>query len=203
MTMQAGEDGASRSLTMLNALNQLQITDKCVVVHVIGADFREGVSLNETKQIFHQFFQECASTTIHLVLIGPNIPPVLHRSTYADELVKIDYFVGLWEDYAESRSFVKAQCSFCFNAGIWGYDEWVPTIQHLVVKCNQPVVITSYNELEALDDFDTLSDCENFKWAWQPCQNPNASPILRPSKSIPGRFLAENAFWQCILPCNL
>lgn len=198
---------------MLNALEELSVSTENLVVHVIGADFREGTSFEQTKHVFHHFFQQIPKTidqcsTVQLALIGPNVPGALHRCSrrYDDDKVaqQIEYFVGVWEEYASSPTFRPADCSFCFNAGIWGYDAWLPSIQHLVVECSQPVVITSYNELEAMDDYETLLSSSQhqqlFAWAWKPVANPNASATIRPSRSIPGRFLAENAYWQCLVP---
>ncbi len=48
-----------------------------------------------------------------------------------------------------------------FNAGIWGYDDWIPTLKYILLDQtsklnNVPFVITSYNKLEAGDDEDVL-----------------------------------------------
>ena len=48
-----------------------------------------------------------------------------------------------------------------FNAGIWGYDDWLPTLRYILKSDTSnlnrvPLVITSYNRLEAEDDEDVL-----------------------------------------------
>jgi hypothetical protein len=60
----------------------------------------------------------------------------------------------------------KADVCICFNAGVWGYSDWLPTLQLLLqgeskdrgkgrdVGC--PLVLTSYNAREAEDDLEVL-----------------------------------------------
>jgi hypothetical protein len=44
----------------------------------------------------------------------------------------------------------------CFNAGLWGYSDWVPTLA-LIPNLNiDQVIVTSYTFLEAEEDYDTI-----------------------------------------------
>lgn len=105
-----------------------------------------------------------------------------------------------------------------FNAGVWGYDAWLPTfdkILHLHLDRDVgslspvPIVITSYNMFEALDDADTLEDhlCD-FDWLWPHTPNPFAARQLLREETIPMEGegppppMYENAAWQCIAYCE-
>ena len=79
---------------------------------------------------------------------------------YHDEILRVG---------TESAAVIpKADLCVCFNAGVWGYSDWLPTLQLLLqgkgsavesgrqrdVGC--PLVLTSYNAREAEDDLEVL-----------------------------------------------
>lgn len=88
--------------------------------------------------------------------------------------VKFRYDSGLYHDVSEL--FPTPNALFLFNAGLWGYDDWEPTLEHVLgcrCSCNNgaachnchytggdvnrpPVVITSYCPEEASDDMETI-----------------------------------------------
>jgi len=46
-----------------------------------------------------------------------------------------------------------------FNAGVWGYDSWKPTMERLVgLQKSIPFVVTAYTLQEAEDDYETIKD---------------------------------------------
>jgi len=87
-------------------------------------------------------------------------------------------------------------CAFAFNAGVWGYDSWAATINILTT----PLVLTSYNELEADDDAGALEECGLCEgdWHWAAERNPFGSTKVR--LNCMGREAADNQWWQCVRP---
>lgn len=103
-------------------------------------------------------------------------------STAGALTVHLSYNSGLYHDV--SGLFATPDALFLFNAGLWGYDDWEPTLEH-VLGCDRaacrsdhagnrqaspppitstnsglgnaaPVVVTSYCSEEASDDMETL-----------------------------------------------
>jgi len=88
--------------------------------------------------------------------------------------VKFRYNSGLYHDV--SGLFPAPDALFLFNAGLWGYDDWEPTLEHILGRrcsCGDsaacdgycggsddsnrpPVVVTSYCPEEASDDMETI-----------------------------------------------
>lgn len=88
--------------------------------------------------------------------------------------VKLRYNSGLYHDVSEQ--FPAPNALFLFNAGLWGYDDWEPTLEHVLgCSCSRgsgaagrnrrdngddvnrpPVVVTSYCPEEADDDMETI-----------------------------------------------
>ncbi|KAJ0406065.1 hypothetical protein ATCC90586_002947 [Pythium insidiosum] len=195
-----------------------------LTIHLVGADHREGNSMAETMLIFERLFQYLAVedgryTLLRLVLVGPNIAAKLHHSsqtaTHSDmrppvslnqPLASIDvalsYYVGSFDDYyGETAQYVRPDLAVCFNAGIWGYDQWLPTIQLLVHTIQTPLLITSYNAHEASDDEDVLDDSvEPPRWYWRAEKNPFGSLLHRSTRNDFGSILRENDYWMCLGP---
>ncbi|RHY01625.1 hypothetical protein DYB36_006718 [Aphanomyces astaci] len=218
----------SRSFTVLKALERLHLLHPTppqhkhkhklpghvdphvqLVLHIVGADFREGNEVSETLRIFDQLvaaFQSQGQTNtwdeLVLVFIGPNVARKLHGKNEQVSLlngksVRVQYVAELWDEYLRSRAYISPAVLFCFNAGVWGYDEWLPTFQRMVQEApHAPIVVTSYNECEAIDDSDAIADVEvPITWHWTMEANPFASRSARASHH--DRVLHENAYWQC------
>jgi hypothetical protein len=193
-------------------------TLSCLVLHIVGADCREGNDVSETMVVFEQLISMFEQTTIFdhryttlvLVLIGPNVTQKLHGVNHqvalleGKKFLRLIYAAHIWSDYLAGQQYIPPTAVFCFNAGIWGYDEWLPALRQMMdEEKNAPIVITSYNQLEALDDEESLEDMmdhTSFSWRWRQEANPFMSLIERASKISfdAGRVLHENAFWQCI-----
>eukprot|EP00592_Proboscia_alata_P021110 CAMPEP_0194422178 /NCGR_PEP_ID=MMETSP0176-20130528/21434_1 /TAXON_ID=216777 /ORGANISM="Proboscia alata, Strain PI-D3" /LENGTH=597 /DNA_ID=CAMNT_0039230703 /DNA_START=6 /DNA_END=1802 /DNA_ORIENTATION=- len=139
-------------------------------------------------------------TEIQLELIGPNVPiyqndvplkvdllPTLASSTNSDtpscgQICKAtaiccnalyhDYFRTLLSNEQGTDSKLPTFL-IAFNAGIWGYDDWNPTLELLCVSNNDnrqqkrrkhtylPLVVTAYTLEEAEDDFDVMQETVN------------------------------------------
>jgi hypothetical protein len=92
-----------------------------------------------------------------------------------------------------------------YNAGIWGYKEWEPTVEYLAqqtVTVPIPFVVTAYTIDECHEDFQviesTVKGNESCKILWKPERNPFASKIIRETKSRSDEY-RENAAWQAWL----
>lgn len=89
--------------------------------------------------------------------------------------ITLHFNMGLYHDV--SSLFPPPDALFLFNAGLWGYDDWIPTIEHVFVladnadlSCDESpkklrtlsktglagVIVTSYCAEEADDDMETI-----------------------------------------------
>ena len=112
-----------------------------------------------------------------------------------------------------------AELAFAFNAGVWGYPGWPPSLSTL--RC--PIVISAYNYNESDHDCDTLwmsaaqlageapvppeagSEAERGwirrgAWMWAPEPNVARSLEERKRKDASGVVLSDNAAWQAVWP---
>jgi hypothetical protein len=112
-----------------------------------------------------------------------------------------------------------------FNAGIWGYQDWVPTICYLAGRKSSggglpsiplppiPMVITAYTLEECEEDYEVIAtnvkcvasnddDKKNesglARVLWEPEMNPFGSRTIRETKSS-NQVYRENAYWQAWL----
>lgn len=111
----------------------------------------------------------------------PPLPLENHRSNVSALAVTLRFDCGLYHDVA--GSFASPDAMFLFNAGLWGYDDWLPTLEHIIFGRNESrgsdasrkggsehscgksalgvcspagVVVTSYCAEEAEDDMETV-----------------------------------------------
>ena len=214
----------SRAATIADALARcacLKGQDE-LRVHVIGADHVECGSEFILRTFFRPLVRwigalDCLvprSIVIHL--IGPNVTNSVSSPVDLMPLSKLKKSSPL--------TFASATCHtasyhewitnntqvpdllVAFNAGIWGYREWRPTLEAL---CRLPwtsnIVVTSYTIQEGEDDADVISDIVtengstsgNNKCLWTVRPNPYSSRITRETTtSIDNRVYRENAAWQ-------
>lgn len=189
--------------------------NKSLTVHLLGADHREGNSGAETFEVFRGFIEHVTTVThlssLKLVLVGPNLSRILHLQQFSqsyrssDEAdanpckVDISYFVGGFEAYIQDKALYCApDLVVCFNAGIWGYDEWLPAIRLVLSEVCVPLLVTSYNEHEAGDDEDVLDELMPSKWLWRPEKNPRGARTPRATNNEDGSILKENDYWMCL-----
>lgn len=134
-------------------------------VHIVGASRKEGENLDETVNLFSEIcnlFSSCKSFLagktiiselnlgIHLVLVGPSM-----NATYKEDkvlqigatlpLLRITTKCQLYHDYLSGDDFHTPHLIVCFNAGVWGYPDWLETLQEINDVLSCPCVITAYN----------------------------------------------------------
>jgi hypothetical protein len=182
-------------------------------VHVVGADAVEAprggraaprgaeAFLRAMRPLAELLEQHSRLACLELVLVGPNVPAALAGSAAEERggalrqvLLRVRVESGFYHDAAPSLG-PRPALAVLFNAGLWGYDSWVPTLERLHAD-RTVTVVTSYNALEAEDDEDVVARTRNFCWLWRREPNPYASLRHRPS-GIEGRSCADNCFWQC------
>jgi hypothetical protein len=177
-----------------------------LIVHVVGADSVEArSSFLDAMQPLGELLEHHSDVQhINFVLVGPNMPASFKGFVDEDCIVSrrvvlaVQMASGLYHDVAESLGQKPVLC-ILFNAGIWGYDSWIPTLERLHTD-GIVTVVTSYNSLEAEDDEDVIMAIQSshWKWLWNIQANPYGSLRHRPS-GIEGRTCADNSFWQCFV----
>ncbi|KAF1775604.1 hypothetical protein GQ600_3878 [Phytophthora cactorum] len=166
-------------------------TKKSLTVHLLGADHREGNTGAETYEVFRSF----RGTNLHLTRLSQEFSETDAKTCQVD----ISYFVGGFESYFEDKTlYCEPDLVVCFNAGIWGYDEWLPAIRLLLNEVRVPLLVTSYNKHEAGDDEDVLDELQPFTWLWRPEKNPHGARTPRATNNEDGSILKENDYWLCL-----
>ncbi|POM73164.1 Hypothetical protein PHPALM_10011 [Phytophthora palmivora] len=213
----ARETRAATLIACLKRLNQAHSSDlnfdinKPLTIHLLGADHREGNTGAETFDVFRGFTQYVAEmhlNSLRLVLVGPNLARKLHLTRFVQKYsgvdgetceVDISYFVGGFEAYFQDTTlYCQPDLVVCFNAGIWGYDEWLPAIKLVLNEVQVPLLVTSYNEHEAGDDEDVLDELMPSKWLWRPEKNLCGASTPRATNNEDGSILKENDYWMCL-----
>jgi hypothetical protein len=186
-----------------------------------------------------------APSHIHIELIGPNIPQHVAIATISSPIDLLPNTVtdtsntrrakqslqsatlrchsGTYEDILQNDANTNEMCvgtpdlAIAFNAGVWGYQEWVTTIRYMIQHQSQsiPFVITAYTYEEAEDDYDTIADIvkqlqpvdhKQIRCVWDVEHNPFASNLdhttmplsntLTQQSSSHSSRRRENAAWQ-------
>jgi hypothetical protein len=193
----------TRSATIAHALVRLKILDEMkerLCIDVIGVDSTETKSSEQIRRTFGPFIRWLSALPfspikIDIRLIGPNIvfqspvdllPKIRGRLQYAVATC----YVGT---YHEAKMQGKADMNISFNAGLWGYDDWIPTFETLK---GSYFVVTSYTVEEAEDDAAVIMNHPGVSCIWQVERNPFASRQIRETKSIRDRVYHDNAAWQ-------
>lgn len=112
-----------------------------------------------------------------------------HHDDSTSLIVTAQFDQGLYHDIVES--FSAPDGMFLFNAGLWGYDDWLPTMEHILRPVEALpsqggssladaskftiIVVTSYCAEEAEDDTDTLEKL---------LEHGGASGCSRPSSNV-------------------
>eukprot|EP00928_Gymnodinium_smaydae_P067923 TRINITY_DN50938_c0_g1_i1.p1 TRINITY_DN50938_c0_g1~~TRINITY_DN50938_c0_g1_i1.p1 ORF type:complete len:302 (+),score=27.53 TRINITY_DN50938_c0_g1_i1:50-955(+) len=231
----------SWSLTIYAALERLGLlpaqskgTQERLLLHVLGVDSREGRTPAEVAACFSQLAQLLAGqcSAIELVLVGPNVlfegshefrlSDIASHSAECDSpLLLIHFGTGLYHEVARNHGSIRSSvwaarpvARFCMNAGLWGYDSWLETLDMIVCSADHraPLIVTSYNAHEAEDDLDVLEQLElqctdeqqtkrrlsdTIDWLWKPEPNPFRSFRVRQGDGS-RQPQQENLYWQCI-----
>ena len=178
----------SRALTIHAALARYDLLKEwvsgttCLTIHLLGADLREGCCYAETAACFAPLCALLVGTRwsmVNLVLCGPNCisrePPSEGRPVAQGPILRVAYTSLMYEEWRQSDSSApRPHMAFAFQAGLWGYDSWRPSIERVVRETT--LVITCYNRFEADDDEDVLASWGTPVWEWSPESNPMCSP---------------------------
>eukprot|EP00929_Paragymnodinium_shiwhaense_P111643 TRINITY_DN79984_c0_g1_i1.p1 TRINITY_DN79984_c0_g1~~TRINITY_DN79984_c0_g1_i1.p1 ORF type:complete len:265 (+),score=51.07 TRINITY_DN79984_c0_g1_i1:85-879(+) len=210
---------ASRAYTVALALERLYeaVLPDPLVIHIVGADFRElpdatsgAAAAASASATFEKLAERLKirlgwAGRLRLLLVGPGVDAraddgAVH-SAISGSVQGAAEFAFQTGAYDEARAvqglWGKAHAAFCFDAGVWGYDSWPPTIV-TIAGAGTPVVITAYNWYEADDDQGALEEVlPPEAWVWGPQANPFASLEPRASHVEP-KDQWENSHWQCV-----
>jgi hypothetical protein len=221
-------DATGRAFTMLLALERLGgsralASGERLSLLILGPDAREGSNEQELAATFEPFARAllaCASPAsqpaaaaidLLLVLVGPNLP---HAASFSREVcgpaggrrarIRVECVPRMLheEESAAALALPPAErfsAAFAFNAGLWGYESWAKSLARLgALPGRVPLVVTSYNELEADEDAGALEDMgleEARDWRWAPERNRFGS--TREWQNSLGRTASDNGWWQC------
>lgn len=198
---------SSRGFTLHAALERLNLlavaASPQLIIHVIGADSREGCSALESASVFAGLCARLVGSPccdVHILLCGPNCPTAAEGQgtpvTNGPRL-RISYSCLAYEDWhAANQGAPPPHLAVAFNAGAWGYDSWRPCIE-LVARTACPFLLTSYNALEAEEDEDALSSWGVVNWRWHAEANPFASDEAEVRQGSIPHPLHENGAWMC------
>ena len=206
-------------------------------IHLVGADGVECNNIHTIQVLFcpfvrwlDAFLQRTPPSSslrnieqVQILLIGPNIPmtatttpidllPLVRTSDSHLKAASASCVTGLYHEYLSGESPPShADLVVAFNAGIWGYKDWNPTIEILATqsRATTPVVtfvVTAYTLEESLDDADAIeqilsslgnNEGQTKNLLWKPQINPFRSRIPRQTATAKeGRVYYENCAWQ-------
>lgn len=215
----------SRSATIAESLwrcqrqNLLHPADHTLVVDVVGVDHVECASISKIQETFRPIIRwlgawdEMSTLGIHTVelrLIGRDLsksvsaePIDLLTQNVKSSLNKATAICYSEICYHDWRATVERNPDLilAFNAGIWGYVEWAPTLRALGQgSIPTPTVITSYTLEESQEDFESIEEAVTKTTAkvrvqWGPEPNPFGSKMIRETKSSTREY-RENSAWQ-------
>ena len=98
--------------------------------------------------------------------------------------------------YHEMDGAGRCDLAVAFNAGLWCYESWAPTVR-VATAGAAPLLVTSYNETEAAADEEMLAGLDGVEWLWTREPNPHASPVAE--QRVPGTTPQyENHVTQCV-----
>ena len=187
-----------------------------LVIHIIGSDHVECQSEETVRAavgpLVRWIESACSSnvSSIEIELSGPNVPVAAERRGVTDlsstsngglESATARCVNCVYHDYLQSKECKTPDLAIAYDAGIWGYDEWRPTLEAM---CNHdsaiPFVITGYTVQEVEDDAEVVTEvAANAKACclWSPEINPFGSRKKRETSSAArGREYRENGAWQ-------
>ena len=209
---------------------------RTLTVHIVGADHVECGTDAAVRAAVGPFARWIAAagpdppTEIAIELLGPNVPDAAEARGGVDLTSpgSSSGGEGQGQGQGQGRSTARARSVNClyhdylrerggggapdlvvmFNAGIWGYDEWRPTLEALCEhESPLPVVVTGYTVQEAEDDAEVITDVVNAAYPteasrrdrclWEAQVNPYGSRKRRDTATAAeGREYRENGAWQ-------
>lgn len=211
----------SRAATIADALVKLDLLSgqDHLQIDIVGCDQVECASEERLRQLFGPLARWISESgdrcpkKLHFQLIGPNVPTNAPRHLELAPCGGLQSIVlscqsCVYEDRTRSERATRLLVSF--HAGIWGYNEWRPTLEYLA-RLRQKVffIVTAYTLLEAEEDAEVIHDVLSKTWhvskddliksecVWEPQKNAFASKQTRETASAArGQVYRENAAWQ-------
>lgn len=218
-------------------------SSKTLIIHILGCDHVECSSEETLRKSVGPFArwlsaaiqsgvlstaQTSSIDSLVIEISGPNVPDwivgreinLLPSSTTAESiegLVSAKAIFNQREYHEQSTDISAPDLAIAYNAGIWGYDSWRPTLSFMcqnsgsndVTYACTPFIITAYTIEECEDDAEVISEVAEEAGAkrnmvlahqlWAPESNPFPSRIERKTVSVPGRKYFENSAWQAWL----
>jgi hypothetical protein len=219
----------SRSATLAEAMCRLRESDllpldqSTLIIDVVGVDHVECESAERIQAVFRPIirwigiWKGCKYEHVNVRLVGRDLVPsiqspvdlltpktaTMFQSAYATCHPGV-YHQWLSESNDGTDSDSPAPLVvIAYNSGIWGYNEWQPTIEYLCKReITIPFVSTAYTLEECQEDFDAIEASVKgqgqAKVLWKSQLNPFGSKIIRDTKSRSNEY-RENAAWQAWL----
>ena len=212
------------SMTTFMSILRLGILDarpEELRLHIIGADWKEGRSVEQSIDVFRdlvlllgRFSGGKFLKRVHITLVGPHIEVKMAGTSHENLKVSKDLHVPtlslrysdtLYHKFKhEAGKLPHLVCAY--NAGIWVFDEWTPTVLHVYRNLNCPLVISSYNLHESVEDRLTMEEIgiKPEHWCWTPELNVFRSLSTKKKKKKLNQKkgsssnVSPNKAWQCI-----
>lgn len=176
-----------------------------ILITLSGAEAIECSSVAnawEAYQPFCKLLQMFGVNDLTLLFIGPSLlknEPL--QSIERDSFVfSVAMYSSLYHEYVAEYPVGKIDLMICFNAGMWGYDTWMPTLQLLPQLDITEIVVTSFTMEEAEDDYDTIEAVLRTRvhWTMKPSTNPYrcSEQLHRRDECAADRVYMENNVWQ-------
>lgn len=193
-------------------------------LHFVGSDETECPTADATilLAIYGPFVEylgrKCGTgclTEVNIVFVGPNHPIAVHtRVDCQGVALTFDVHVTLYHHYAAAidpfnGDEVRAPALVaCFNAGLWGYSDWLPTLQLLNsawLPAGAHFLITAYTFEEGEDDEDVLAEHCPLLSAVVPMQeNPGKATLaLRRESAKEERRYVDSHMWALMKKIGL
>jgi splicing suppressor protein 51 len=168
MFLQLASDVLTMPLTILDALEQLQILNKAKLrIHLLGPTGREFLGLASFEEILHL---NPALKTLDITAIGPSSMlygqgpegyapradlPCCPACQSKGRTRPLSAYRGLYHDYCKTKYYEKPDLIVAFNSGCVdgddADDDWDQTIR-LIINSGLPALFTTYNSREAWNE---------------------------------------------------
>ena len=203
----------SRTETIFSAIKET-VDEKTreLIIHIVGAeenDFAGIVSLHGQYLVLFDRLSVFEFQSLKIVFIGSSISSSYDGWQTCFDVNEMNIVItivsSLYHDWSLANSAPYPHMMFLFNAGIWGYDDWIPTLEIIKELEGCIVIITSYTFEEAEDDNDVITSHfkDSIEWLWEERCNPYRSNIrLTRTTCAVDRQYFDNFAWQCfkVLP---
>lgn len=168
------------------------------------------VDTSAEYNLLYEYVKRFLIEKIVISFIGPalidNCIEIQKHFTRDSLLCSIFVEPKMYHEFIHETHFHKPNLIVMFNAGLWGYDSWIPTLRAFTLLKNVSILVTSYTMEEAEDDFDVVeSVCgpQSLIWVWEPEINPcRSETIIERINALAGRTYFDNGVWQCFTIIN-